>query len=310
MEKNISKLVLNTNFADVNVGGNNADCTFNNINFRNLLGNDFELGAKYSINLNNICLDDFTLSNFRKSGEIRIISNALMFVNNSYTRDNYGSFMFTASTSPIAISYNFVSNNIFILTSETGYIETINFNMNNNVIFTSTANEFILFFSIRKITNKIPKLLTDNINSTKLVLNSINANVNVGGNNGILTWRNINFKSLLGDDYELNALYNIKLHTICFGSAAVSALYRSGTLEFECNSMMNRHGNTNKWLIQITHTNTVPNSRTFRGAIMNTFMLTSEQGDITINHNTQQYHFINPIVPYPDKLLYFIINKI
>jgi hypothetical protein len=94
MEKNISKLVLNTNFADVNVGGNNADCTFYNINFRNLLGDNFELGAKYSLNLNVIAIDEFTLSAFRKSGEIRLFSNSLLFVNNNNTLNNYGSFMF------------------------------------------------------------------------------------------------------------------------------------------------------------------------------------------------------------------------
>ena len=60
----------------------------------------------------------------------------------------------------------------------------------------------------------------------------------------------------------------------------------------------------------MTHTNTTPNSRTFRGSINNTFMLINEQGDIKISQYATHYHSINSIVPFPSKILYFIINKI
>ena len=182
--------------------------------------------------------------------------------------------------------------------------------MNNNVIFTSTANEFILFFSIRKITNKIPKLLTDNINSTKLVLNSFDADADLGGRNSVLTWRNINFKLLLGDEYELNAMYNISVYSVAFNETVINATFRVGTLVFVCNSLTFRYGDSNKWLIPLTHTTTTPNSRTFRGAFTNTFLMNSEQGDITITYIIHHTNAPPNSTVLPERLLYFIINKI
>ena len=180
--------------------------------------------------------------------------------------------------------------------------------MNSNSTFTLTMNDLNLIFSIRKITNNIPKLLTNNITSTLLILNSFNADVDI--NNVVNTWRNINFKNLLGDDYELNALYNIRLQSNTFNETVVSTSNRVGTLEFSCNNFIPRYGNSNKWLIPLTYTNTTPNTRTFRGVFMNTFMLTSEQDDITINHSTQHFNTLDKTILLPEKILYFIINKI
>jgi hypothetical protein len=132
----------------------------------------------------------------------------------------------------------------------------------------------------------------------------------VDANNVLVQWNNINFKNLLGDNYELNATYNLVLMSASIGSTTVTALNRSGALFFQSTAFKIKYSNTHKWAIPFSFTNTQPNARTFRGSSMNTFVLTSETGNIRIEHYTHYYNTIDSTVLLADKTLYFMIYKL
>jgi hypothetical protein len=141
-----------------------------------------------------------------------------------------------------------------------------------------------------------------------LVLSSYVADVDT--NNVILQWNNINFKNLLGDNYELNATYNLVLMNISIGNTSVTSANRAGYLRFESNSLEVKNANANNWVIPFGFTNVQPNAVTFRGSSDCTFILTSETGYIQIDHYIQHLNRIDSTVALPDKILYFCIYKL
>lgn len=63
-----------------------------------------------------------------------------------------------------------------------------------------------------------------NLESSTLVLRSINANVNVGGFNNDMTWQNINLKSLLGSMYGKYRRFKLILTAFAGGPASVNTI--------------------------------------------------------------------------------------
>jgi hypothetical protein len=152
MENITSRLVLNNTYSyDVNVGGYNADTMYYNINFRNLLGHDYELGADYTLILNNTTINDYNLETPRRSGTIRIYGGGAMLFNNKENSENCAIYMFTLSSGgPTSQNYNYVMCNQFKLTREIGNIRMGYFNQVSNAITTNASAGLLTFFTIQK----------------------------------------------------------------------------------------------------------------------------------------------------------------
>jgi hypothetical protein len=304
-----TRFVLNTAMANINIGNFNSETYYNNINFKNLLGDDFELNADYNLILNNVTINEFSLPSTRKSGTIRLYAGGSMLFTNKDNLQNCAIYMFTPqSGGPLSSSYNLTMYQQFKLTREIGSIKIESCNNLGSTVFTVLTYGLLLFFTIRKIKYTLSRQLITNYKTNNLVLSTYTADINI--NNVIVQWNNINFKNLLGDNYELNATYNLVLMSISIGSTTVTSANRSGHLLFESNAFKVKYSNSNKWLIPFGYTNTQPNARTFRGSSLNTFMLTSETGYIKIDHYTQNYNTIDSTVLLADKTLYFMIYKL
>jgi hypothetical protein len=304
-----SRLVLNTYNADVNVGGFNGQTTYYNINFKNILGDDYELEADYNLILNNVTINSFTLGASRRCGTFRLYCGAMLF-NNNYNSENCGIFLSTAqSGGPLSTSYNLVMYETFKLTSEIGNIKVDQCNQLSSTPFTGTAHSGVMwFFTIKRIKYYLPTIINTNDKTNMLVLSSYVADVDT--NNVILQWNNINFKNLLGDNYELNATYNLVLMNISIGNTSVTSANRAGYLRFESNSLEVKYANANNWVIPFGFTNVQPNAVTFRCSSDCTFILTSETGYIQIDHYIHHLNRIDSTVALPDKILYFCIYKL
>lgn len=312
MDKISTSLILDSTKANVNVNGYNAELTFYNINYKNLLGDDYELGADYNLILKNVTTGLFTIISTRRGGTIRIMGGGALLFNNSGDKNikrNQAIYMFNANnTGPVTLRYCTWIYQTFKLTREYGNIDIIIANQLTDYPLTASSYPFLFFFDIVKITNKIPKPLLFYTNVSRLVLSSYEAEVDV--NNVSLTWRNIYFKTLLGDLYELNSTYNIVLKSCAVNETSVTASNRVGHLEVSSNCLVSKYNTSNKWLIPFNYTSTTPNAQHFKGVYSYTCLMNGEQGDITMNHYTQHFYNNDTSVLLAEKILYFDIYKL
>ncbi len=155
---------------------------------------------------------------------------------------------------------------------------------------------------------------------SQLMLDTNKATTNLNNSNTLIEWI-IDFKTLLLDDFEIGALYNIN-HTALV-QEDTGTLYITGFFTLECNAMVftnnadlisagSRYVLSNKGTFPYIALGTIASNQVFvQYGYSQTFQLTSEKGIIRIQHYASSNKYVIDNTSGSDAhLLSFDIYKI
>lgn len=255
----ITSLVLNSEKADYVVSANNhSDVKFYNIDFRTLLGDSFELGAKYNIILNtNISyknsgtMDNNDYRNWRTFESDAMDFKQYSFYGNSgFTKSN--KWMWHCSYASVDRVHILTSQCTFTLTKPMGYIYLSSYFPDRNS--TSTAggtyyrntgcydiykclpnNNKLVIYKTLMLNRQIASLrLSMNDISTSDTLANYPLENSIGSMDTYRTtivFKNLDMRAILGDMYDRYEYFNICMPIMfnggsTFGTANVDKLVR------------------------------------------------------------------------------------
>ncbi len=156
---------------------------------------------------------------------------------------------------------------------------------------------------------------------SQLILDTNKATTNLNNNNSLMEWT-IDFKTLLLDDFEIGALYNIN-HTAVVQENAGATAALTGFFSLKCNAMTFLNNcdlidSNGKYVLSdkaifpyITLGSTHPNAEFESWGYSQTFQLSSYNGTIKIQHYLKANNYvINNTTLNDTHLLSFDIYKI
>lgn len=240
---------------------------FYNIDFKTLLGYNYELGAKYNIILKSVMVDPATTGVIgTQNCEMRLLSNCFNFyqyqqIGGSTQKCNYASFP-KINVSNL-LDYELGSSTLYFRNRTTTfqllapigniliqYIDVITNTLNRDS--TTIPNQIIMFDII-----KIPK------DDTQIKYFPMYANLDLNwfdsdnqsgsfptptGNNNIPYWTNVNLKTVLGEIFELYSNYSVCITAIMNTRANVGTGQRREAPQVTFSNMKPNNIGNNKQL--------------------------------------------------------------